>query len=347
MATLGSNYEEAANVASEFIYSELIPVLPFTHVTKTIWAPPIGIDNLPGEVAHLLQEIKHHEARAQELQQEIDKESLKYITQSRSSGTSSPAPTAGLKVSALYAEVQQISTEKCSLAERLVEIINRTRAKLDVDIVKVRTLQGESPASIVASMARQSQPVLSISMSSGTNAAMAISDSLRNGLALAAVGGISAADLKRAAATAAAPSPPANKKRRVTQTASIKISPAASPAPTTAHTQQKSRLSRQVHSRTVVEEELSEDMNLDEDGEGEEEGEEEAEDETPYCFCRKSSYGEMIACDNVACQYEWFHLACVGLKEVPSAQWYCEVCKPDMTPPPPPPPTGGRKGRKK
>lgn len=175
--------------------------------------------------------------------------------------------------------------------------------------------------------------------------------------------------------------------RRVTQTASIKISPAASPAPTTAHTQQKSRLSRQVHSRTVVEEELSEDMNLDEDGEGEEEGEEEAEDETPYCFCRKSSYGEvrlpiylplfityedvhctykqMIACDNVACQYEWvrlydfnrearsltvflqFHLACVGLKEVPSAQWYCEVCKPDMTPPPPPPPTGGRKGRKK
>lgn len=42
-----------------------------------------------------------------------------------------------------------------------------------------------------------------------------------------------------------------------------------------------------------MEEELSEDMNADEDGEGEEEGEEEAEDETPYCFCQKTSYGEV------------------------------------------------------
>lgn len=107
--------------------------------------------------------------------------------------------------------MQQISTEKCSLAERLVEIINRTRAKLDVDIVKVRTLQGESPASIAASMAKQSQPLLSVSVGSGTNAAIAISDSLRSGLALVTVGGASAADLKRASAVAAAPSPPANK----------------------------------------------------------------------------------------------------------------------------------------
>ena len=35
--------------------------------------------------------------------------------------------------------------------------------------------------------------------------------------------------------------------------------------------------------------------------------------EPTYCFCNNVSYGDMIACDNEACLYEWFHFPCVNL----------------------------------
>lgn len=45
-----------------------------------------------------------------------------------------------------------------------------------------------------------------------------------------------------------------------------------------------------------------------EEGEGDEgEGEEgdDGDDKELYCFCQKLSYGEMIACDNPDCPYQW------------------------------------------
>ena len=48
--------------------------------------------------------------------------------------------------------------------------------------------------------------------------------------------------------------------------------------------------------------------------------------EPRYCYCHEISHGEMIACDNVDCQIEWFHYACVGLKEAPKGKWFCNVC---------------------
>ena len=82
-----------------------------------------------------------------------------------------------------------------------------------------------------------------------------------------------------------------------------------------------------------------------EDAEGEdvdgEEGEE-GEDKELYCFCQKLSYGEMIACDNAGCPYQWvstklllvyayspvcqFHLPCVNLKQPLPEHWYCAEC---------------------
>ncbi|ORY90188.1 hypothetical protein BCR35DRAFT_328824 [Leucosporidium creatinivorum] len=58
---------------------------------------------------------------------------------------------------------------------------------------------------------------------------------------------------------------------------------------------------------------------------GEEGGE--GEDMTPYCFCHRPSFGEMIGCDAPNCAIEWFHLACVGLKTVPNDSWYCKDCE--------------------
>ena len=43
-----------------------------------------------------------------------------------------------------------------------------------------------------------------------------------------------------------------------------------------------------------------------------------------YCSCKKSSYGEMIECENPKCPHQWFHYSCVGItkgKEPP--EWYC------------------------
>lgn len=62
-------------------------------------------------------------------------------------------------------------------------------------------------------------------------------------------------------------------------------------------------------------------------GEGDEE--EDQEDDRRYCFCNERSYGEMVACENEQCQYEWFHLQCLGLKKSPDDEelWWCPVCR--------------------
>ena len=47
--------------------------------------------------------------------------------------------------------------------------------------------------------------------------------------------------------------------------------------------------------------------------------------EPVYCYCQQS-LGKMIACDNVECEIDWFHLPCVGLKAQPKGKWYCPYC---------------------
>lgn len=54
-------------------------------------------------------------------------------------------------------------------------------------------------------------------------------------------------------------------------------------------------------------------------------------DETKYCVCRQISYGEMVACDNVECEIEWFHYDCVGITQPPKGKWYCPDCTRKMT----------------
>ncbi|KAM4059343.1 PHD finger domain protein [Hirsutella rhossiliensis] len=57
-----------------------------------------------------------------------------------------------------------------------------------------------------------------------------------------------------------------------------------------------------------------------------EDEEEEGGDDKKYCLCHNVSYGDMVACDNDNCPYEWFHWSCVGLKSEPTGTWYCPVC---------------------
>ncbi|KAJ4471426.1 hypothetical protein J3R30DRAFT_3800159 [Lentinula aciculospora] len=55
----------------------------------------------------------------------------------------------------------------------------------------------------------------------------------------------------------------------------------------------------------------------DVDGDGE---------DKPYCICQRGSFGEMIACDEPTCEFEWFHLNCIGLTVAPEGAWICESC---------------------
>lgn len=57
-----------------------------------------------------------------------------------------------------------------------------------------------------------------------------------------------------------------------------------------------------------------------------EEEEEDGGDDKKYCLCHNVSYGDMVACDNENCPYEWFHWSCVGLKSEPNGTWYCPEC---------------------
>ncbi|RYP76183.1 hypothetical protein DL771_002007 [Monosporascus sp. 5C6A] len=57
---------------------------------------------------------------------------------------------------------------------------------------------------------------------------------------------------------------------------------------------------------------------------------EEDEEGKKYCLCQHVSYGDMVACDNPSCPYEWFHWNCVGLKSEPEGRWFCPACTESM-----------------
>ncbi|KAL6786106.1 hypothetical protein ACKKBG_A01425 [Auxenochlorella protothecoides x Auxenochlorella symbiontica] len=51
--------------------------------------------------------------------------------------------------------------------------------------------------------------------------------------------------------------------------------------------------------------------------------------EPTYCYCKRISFGEMIACEHPECLIEWFHFECVGLtaENRPKGKWYCKECR--------------------
>jgi len=305
-----TNLEEAAAVASEFISS---------------------LDNLPAEVQHLLAEMKHRDIRSQELLQEIQKEGAKYVRHSLRSAPNQPLSAKDTAIPAMiqghYDEIDKLGLEKERLAERVVQLVMRARSRLDSDLSKVLVLQGEPELSVQIGYYPPSIP---------KNPIAQVNETLR-----------SAATVAELPSTPVSSAAPPMKRRRVAAAAasagSIKLpspAPAAVPANVSVSAVgQRSRLSQQVQPRNspaargrrVAAEFIG--LEADEDAEGEEDVEEDAmeeggdtEDKELYCFCRKLSYGEMIACDNPDCRYQWFHLPCVNLKPPLPDQWYCDDC---------------------
>lgn len=52
--------------------------------------------------------------------------------------------------------------------------------------------------------------------------------------------------------------------------------------------------------------------------------EDEEADDKKYCICQSTSFGDMVACDNDKCPFEWFHWSCVGMTKEPVGSWFCK-----------------------
>jgi len=83
----------------------------------------------------------------------------------------------------MYAELHEISDEKCILAQCLIDLIERTRSRLDVDLIKVKYLQGEVLDSTFSLGKAGPGTIAGVDFGpSGRNPAQQISESLRNAL---------------------------------------------------------------------------------------------------------------------------------------------------------------------
>ncbi|KAG2156386.1 hypothetical protein DEU56DRAFT_906541 [Suillus clintonianus] len=337
------NLEEAVTIASEFIMT---------------------LDNLPSEVQFLLQELRSKETDSQEIQNDLAKEAHKYMRHSlRSDGADltskekdkiTTPPTEKLKDA--QEKLSALSDEKIAIASRIVDLLSRKRARLEYDLGRVLVLQGETDPAAVFAGAATSTPVSVSGLGSGTagyvlggrNPVAQINESLRNAFAggtaipLASGSGSMSAVGGRASVTG---EDNAFKKRRLmTAQGSIKLpSPAPSAyAPSTRGRRRRRGASSEAEDFDYDYGEETQGAEEAEEGEGEEG--EDGEDKELYCFCQKLSYGEMIACDNPDCPYQWFHLPCVNLKQPLPESWFCDECIRKMGPPASGP---GRKGRKK
>jgi len=58
------------------------------------------------------------------------------------------------------------------------------------------------------------------------------------------------------------------------------------------------------HKRRVQHEQEDEEEEEEEDDDDDEEN---GDDKRPYCYCQQVSWGNMVACDDSDCRYEWFH----------------------------------------
>ncbi|KAK0618343.1 inhibitor of growth proteins N-terminal histone-binding-domain-containing protein [Bombardia bombarda] len=68
----------------------------------------------------------------------------------------------------------------------------------------------------------------------------------------------------------------------------------------------------------------------DDDDDGMDLDDDDAGDDKKYCLCQNVSFGDMVACDNDDCPFEWFHWGCVGLKSEPNGTWFCPACAENM-----------------
>ncbi|KAF8605310.1 hypothetical protein BDV93DRAFT_56771 [Ceratobasidium sp. AG-I] len=318
--------EEAANIASECVSS---------------------LDNLPSEVAFLLNEIKLKDQKCQEIQERNKARMAKALAHrtgnlsAANPANATPGPKDPFatgtqlqlqqKIRTEQEKVEKLTAQKLALAQRLQALAMKAAGRVEADLMRVRIASGEMPA-----------PQIAVSEPPSELPPFTIPTTLQ--IPAASPATITAA-LPPTAVRAheprgmPAPVPPMdilsssmqlqNKRRRTTTGgASTPIMSSPSSTNVLATVAPSTRRMRPQPSRRRPNAESDED---EADGQGEtlEGSELDPTDLALYCFCNERSYGEMIGCDNGNCEIQWFHLGCVGLKPpVPQdMKWYCSRCK--------------------
>ncbi|GFZ45032.1 hypothetical protein JCM24511_02758 [Saitozyma sp. JCM 24511] len=298
------NAEEAAQTATEFVAS---------------------LDNLPGEVSFLLEEIREKDTRINQLLSRINSRHqgltrhLRNLLSNPNSGTTTPTfqlplpagselPTSHLsnkdaqaviKIQGEWGKIEVLQEEKIKLAERMERIVNRARERGKAEWRKVG---GMDPDEIEAA----ENKVLLGDMGSAEVV-----------LPPTGLGTGSDRPFKKRKPNAL-PLPLPSFTQPIVHPPSSMPPP---PAPVRTALPSRRKHERQPSASTISE--------PDADGEGEmeaaEAGDTEADD-TLYCLCQQKSYGEMIGCDNDKCEYEWFHVKCVNISGALPDTWYCPDC---------------------
>lgn len=313
--------EEAANIASECVST---------------------LDNLPSEVAFLLNEIKLKDQKCQEIQERNKARMAKALAHRTGSlsaanpANANPGPkdpfAAGTqlqlqqKIRAEQEKAEKLTAQKVALAERLQSLILKAAGRVEADLTRVRIASGELPAPQITVPEPPPEPpaftvptTLQIPAASPATIARTLPPTTTSipetRPASGPPGGVDMQNKRRRTTTGGASTP------IMSSPSSSMILPGVNP------------VTRRMRPQTARRRPNADSDDEDADNQGEEieggEYEFDQSDTTLYCFCKERSYGEMIGCDNANCAIQWFHMDCVGLKPPVPAQmkWFCSDCR--------------------
>lgn len=248
------------------------------------------VTNLPAEVAHILEEIRDKDQKYYDTRKRIqqrDNQIHKFI---KANGSLAPNPkeeAAYPKIRADYEKATQLQQEKCDLAATGLFLVARQLKRLNDEVKKLEADGLLAPPTNGGSYSGDT--VTSRATSLGVNG--------RSRPASALDRRVSPHPVSRGSTpTVGRPT-----KRQKTAAAHDDGTPAARERKSTPATAPPTAPSQN---------------NISSDN----------EEEQLYCTCQRVSFGNMVACDNPDCQYEWFHYECVGLKEPPVGKWFCPTC---------------------
>ncbi|ORX37280.1 hypothetical protein BD324DRAFT_625532 [Kockovaella imperatae] len=319
------NSEEAAQAAAEFVSS---------------------LDNLPGEVAFLLEEIKEKEHRINQLIGRISSRHTGLVKPLRNIYThgsanlpptsdddfslpippGDPIPTAHLntkdqqaitKIQNEWGKIEVLQEEKCRLADRLEKIVSRARERGRHEWLKVGGMDLEE--------VEKDEKMGMVSLGEFGGGDLLLPPS---GLG----SGTDGRPPKKRKPNALPLPLPSNPFPSQSTPIIHPPSHSAMLPPSLPHSSRPSLTGRgSRHARHISTSTLSEDPDVDGDGEmdvemGDEGGGDGEADDTLYCICHQKSFGEMIGCDNEECEYEWFHVGCVNMSGPAPDTWYCPSC---------------------
>ena len=260
------------------------------------------LTNLPAEIAYIFEEIRDKDLKFYETRKRIqqrDNQIHKFIRVNGSLADNPKEAASYPKIRGDFEKAMALQQSKCDLANMGLYIISRQVKKLNDDIQKLEAEGLMAPPSDGNGYAYDTPSRQASTAPSGRANARPTSQ-------VAALAAFSSQDRKRSPAPGSRGSTPSANRPTKRQKVSVINNESDASAPSTPNVG-ATRVSHRPQG-------------------GHANGDEE---EVLYCTCQQVSFGNMVACDNPDCQYEWFHYDCVGLTEPPNGTWYCPMCSKD------------------